>query len=78
MKEDGLDIRKLQYLRDKQLDELRDRITAFIELTERTSFMCDPGKQSCFDIDCPFRLEKNGQRRYLCLQIEDLLYTLEN
>jgi hypothetical protein len=73
-----LDIRKLQYLRDKQLDELRDRITSFLQLTERTSFMCEPDKQSCFTIDCPFRLEKNGDRHYLCLQIEDLIYTLDS
>jgi hypothetical protein len=72
-----LDIRKLQYLRDTQLDELKDRIAAFIELTERTSFMCEPAKQSCLEIDCPFRLEKNGQHHYLCLQIETLIYTLE-
>jgi len=72
-----LDIRKLQYLRDTQLDELKDRIAAFVELTERTSFMCEPDKQSCLEIDCPFRLEKNGQRHYLCLQIETLIYTLE-
>ncbi len=71
-----MDIRKLQYLKDKQLDELRDRITAFIELTDQTSFMCEPAKQSCLDRHCPFRLEKNGQRHYLCLQIEDLMYTL--
>jgi hypothetical protein len=72
-----LDVRKLQYLRDTQLDELKDRIAAFIELTERTSFMCVPDKQSCLEIDCPFRLEKNGQRHYLCLQIETLIYTLD-
>jgi hypothetical protein len=72
-----LDIKKLQYLRDKQLDELRDRITAFLQLTERTSFMCEPDKQSCLDVDCPFRLEKNGRRHYLCLQIEDLIYNLD-
>lgn len=72
-----MDIRKLQYLRDTQLDELKDRIAAFVELTERTSFMCEPDKQSCLEIDCPFRLEKNGQRHYLCLQIETLIYTLE-
>ncbi len=73
-----MDIRKLQHLRDKQLVELRDRITAFLHLTERTSFMCEPDKQSCFNIDCPFRLEKNGHRHYLCLQIEDLMYTLDS
>lgn len=72
-----MDIKKLQYLRDKQLDELRDRITAFLQLTERTSFMCVPDKQSCLDVDCPFRLEKNGRRHYLCLQIEDLIYNLD-
>lgn len=72
-----MDVRKLQYLRDTQLDELKDRIGAFIELTERTSFMCVPDKQSCLEIDCPFRLEKNGQRHYLCLQIETLIYTLD-
>lgn len=72
-----MDIKKLQYLRDKQLDELRDRITAFLQLTERTSFMCVPDKQSCLDVDCPFRLEKNGHRHYLCLQIEDLIYNLD-
>jgi hypothetical protein len=73
-----LDIRKLRYLRDKQLEELRNRITAFLQLTERTSFMCEPNKQSCFDINCPFRLEKKGHRHYLCLQIEDLMYTLDS
>jgi hypothetical protein len=73
-----LDLKKLQHLRDKQLDELRNRIAAFIELTERTSFMCEPDKKSCLAIDCPFRLEKNGHRRYLCLQIEDLIYTLDS
>lgn len=72
-----MDVRKLQYLKDTQLDELKDRIAAFIELTERTSFMCEPDKQSCLEIDCPFRLEKNGQRHYLCLQIETLIYTLD-
>ena len=73
-----MDIKKLQYLRDKQLGELRDRITAFIQLTDRTSFMCEPDKQSCLDIDCPFRLKKDGHRHYLCLQIEDLMYTLDS
>ena len=73
-----MDIKKLQYLRDKQLDELKDRITAFLQLTERTSLMCVPDMQSCLDIDCPFRLEKNGHRHYLCLKIENLLYTLDS
>ncbi|NIS62807.1 MAG: hypothetical protein GTO13_19530 [Proteobacteria bacterium] len=73
-----MDIKKLQYLKDKRLDELRDRIAAFLELTEQNSLMCEPDKQSCLTIDCPFRLEKNGHHRYLCLQIEDLMYTLDS
>jgi len=73
-----LDIKKLNHLKDKQLDELKDRIAASLELTERTSFMCEPDKKSCLAVDCPFRLEKNGNRHYLCLQIEDLIYALES
>jgi hypothetical protein len=73
-----LDIKKLQSLKDKQLDELKDRIAAFLELTEQTSFMCEPDKKSCLTVECPFRLEKNGHRHYLCLQIEDLIYTLDS
>jgi hypothetical protein len=74
----ALDIKKLNHLKDKQLDELKDRIAAFLELTEQTSFMCEPDKKSCLTVECPFRLEKNGHRHYLCLQIEDLIYTLDS